>query len=113
MQTDIKDISSREPLILRPGDDAWGPFGVNCEPHLPTGAVIDSVSATAYLDGTEVPDLIEPDSETTTGDTDIQIKFQATGDVAAGIYYVDIELTLVGGAVKHLAFGPVKVEGWS
>jgi len=113
MQVDIKELSSRNPLILRPGDDDWGPFAINCAPFLPDGAVIDSVSATAYLDGVEVSDLIEPNSETTTGDTDIQLKFQATGDVGTGIYYVDIELTLTNGAVKHLAFGPVKVVGWS
>lgn len=112
MQGDIKELTPQDPLVLRPGDDAWGPFGVSCADHLPSGVLISSVSATAYLYGTEANEIIEEGSCGVSDDTTIQIKFQATENVSAGIYYVDLELQLSNNATKHLAFGPIKVEAW-
>ena len=114
MNTDFKEPTARAPLILRPGDDAWGPFALDCSPALPDGVTVSSADATAYLDGTEDSDLVEPGSISVSDGTTVQLKLQApSSDVPTGIYYVDIELTLTNGAVKHLAFGPVKVVGWS
>lgn len=112
MITDFTSPTARAPLLLRPGDDAWGPFALDCSQALPEGVTVSSADATAYLDGEEVSDLIEPGSVSVSDGTTVNIKFQATGEVGTGTYYVALELTLTNSAVKHLAFGPVKVAGW-
>lgn len=101
-------------ILLRPDDDAWGPFGFDCEPSLPSGVTISSVSATCYTpNGTEEPNLIEVGSESVSDGTTVQLKFDVTSSsIAAGDHYLALVLTLSNGGTKNLAFGPITVEKW-
>lgn len=100
-------------IVLRSGDDAWGPYSFDCSGAIPGGESISSAEATAYMydDGTytEAETLIEPGSITLTSDTDVQLKLQAA-DLDAGNYYIKLTLTLGTGGVKSLICGPVIVE---
>ena len=104
---------TNELIVIRPGDDAWGPYSFDVSGAVPSGVTVSSVTATAYLDSsgtyTEAATLIEPGSVSATGDTTIQLKMQAAS-LEAGTYYLKITLTLSNSGVKSLLFGPVYVE---
>lgn len=114
MNNDFKQETAGAPLVLRVGDDAWGPFSFDVSEQLPSGITVDSVEISSYLDG-ETPDteIIESGSSSVDGDTTVEVKFQAPDGIEEGEYWVDIKLTLSDNSIKHLAWGPVKVVGWS
>jgi len=113
MATDFRGPTTRQPLILRPGDDAWGPFAFSFANSLPSGVLISSAAVESYHASGDSAALVEPDSESVTGDTEVQLLFQAGEDITAGNYYLRFELALSNGGTKFFRFGPVKVEGWS
>ena len=102
-----------ELIVIRPGDDAYGPYSFDVSGAIPSGLAVSSVTATAYLDSsgtyTEAATLIEPGSVSATSDTTVQLKLQADS-LEAGTYYIKITITLDSGAIKGLLFGPVYVE---
>ena len=109
--TNFTAPTAREPLTLRPGDDAWGPFKFNCTGQIAEGVTITSVSVTAYdSSGTEAS-LVES-STSVVDDTYVQLYLQAPDGISAGEYYLRFELTLSNGGTRWLRFGPVTVLGW-
>ena len=121
MHTDFQAPKSHELITLRPADDAWGPYEYDVAPALPDGVTLQSVSATAHRRGsdgtwTEAPELVEPDSETVTGDATLQLKLQGTDEegsaLQAGDYYLSLTLSLSNGGTKELVFGPIILEAF-
>ena len=110
--TDFTAPTAREPLILRPGTDKWGPFAFDFSSGLPAGTTISSVTVEAYDSAGESASIIEPDSESVTGDAEVQLKFQAADGITAGKYYLRFHVTLSNSAVFPFRFGPVTVLGW-
>ena len=111
----------QDKIIIRPADDAWGPYSFDVSGALPSGVTVSSAEATAYLDNgdgtySEVASLIEPGSPavTVTGDTTLQLKLQGKDSEgaahAAGDYYLKLTLTLSNSGIKTLVFGPIIVE---
>lgn len=124
MHLDFPSIEQRpkERIVLRPADDAFGPYGFDVSGALPAGVTLTDVSATAFLEGsdstwTEAPDLIEPESETVTGDGSLQLKLQGSNDsgdaLASGRYVIQLTLSLSNSGTRTLLFGPVLVEAFS
>ena len=110
--TDFSEPTARRPLIIRIGDDAWGPFKANFSRHLPSGVTISGGAITS-LDstGTEAA-ILEPETATVVNDTGVQFRLQAPDGTATGNYYLKFELTLSDGGFKTFRFGPITVEGW-
>lgn len=100
-------------IVMRPGDDAWGPYEFDVSGSMPSGTALSEAEATAYLEDsdeyTEQESLIESGSVSVVGDDKVQLKLQANG-LSAGTYYLKLTITLDSGGVKNLLFGPVFVE---
>lgn len=114
MNNDFKQTTVGAPLKLRIGDDAWGPFSFGVSKKLPDGVTVASVEISSYLNG-ETPDkeIVKSGSPAVVDDTTVKAKFQAPSGAETGNYWVDIKLTLSDSSIKHLAWGPVEVVGWS
>jgi len=106
-------IAEDTKIVLYPTDDAFGPYGFDCSPALPSTLTITDATATAYLysAGTfiEYSNLVEPGSVTLTGDTTLQLKLQAV-DLPVGEYYLKLTLTLSNGGTKNLLAGEISVN---
>ena len=114
----IEKISDR--IVIRPDDDAWGPYEFQASGALPSGVTVFSAAATAYLYAdsayTEVPGLIEPGSVNVGEDTKVVLRLQGTANgtpLTAGNYYLKLTLTLSNSGTKTLTFGPIIVESFA
>ena len=107
--TDFEGPDLNDPLILRLGDDAWGPFQFDCSTALPDGVTITDVAAICYDSDQEEIDLIEAETLQVVNDTSIQLKFEIVEDTPVNYYYLKFELTLSNEGTKYLHFGPFYV----
>lgn len=121
MNLDFPRLDSyKDQIIVRPGDDAFGPYGFKVSGALPTGVTLTDASATAYLYAndsyTEKSDLIEPESVNVVGDYTVQVKFQGKNSEGNahvnGSYYLKLKTTLSNSGVKTFVAGPIIVESF-
>jgi hypothetical protein len=109
---DFRGPTAQSPLILRPGDDDWGPYVLDCSDGLPSTVTISSATVEAYNFAGGSAALVESGSVSVVDSTSVQLNLQAADDIAAGEYHLRVILTLSNGGTKYLTFGPVTVEGW-
>jgi len=127
MRLDFRRPETEDQILLRPDDEAWGPFEFSfpvaadsdSRGALPPGTTISSATGTAWLQGsdgtwTEVSDLVA--DVTVTGDSTLNATFQGFDSedeaLSSGTYYLQFHLTLDGGQVKTFNPGPVVVEAF-